>query len=254
MHVVDTSSESGSSPQRLQIEDPEHIMDSQELSVVDKIAQEYMRFNKSATELEATISHQRVANAGYEKTIAREGEISSGASAMIKYHQKRLAAAKNTIERRTAIQESLEHNLDCLIKEDATDPNVDDLKKVVSAQKDTINKIKAQLPRIGNQLASTQDKWRCSQRDQTTAINRLDRGIKMVEATVAQHNTAVAQKRRWYRAATYLHVKPDESSQVMNSQSVAAEDLREARMDIAHDEQDVAPQQPSLVPAYQEPE
>lgn len=225
-------------------------MDSQELSAVDTVIREYLRFDKSASELQATISDQGAANAEYEKTIAREKEISSRAGAMINYHQKRLAAAKKAIERRTALQESLEHDLDCLIKEDATDPIVDDLKKVVSTHKATTNKIKAEIPKIGNQLASLQDKLRCAQKEQTTAIDHLSRGIKMTEATVTQHNSAVAQKSRWYRAATSLHVKPDE---LADSRPVAAEDLHDSHMDLAQDEQDIAPQQPNLVPACREP-
>lgn len=242
VHVVDTPAESDSSPKPVHVEDPELAKDNAELSAVRAIVQQYTCLDKSVSELQATISYQRALNADYAKTIAREREISSRASATMKFHQRRLAAAKDKIERGAVVQESLEHALDCLIKEDATDPSVIDMKKVVTAHKGTMNKIQLEIPKISCQLALMEDKFRRSREDHTTAVDRLDQGTKIAASTVARHNATVAKKRKWDHVATYLHVKADVSSRIMDGHSVAAQDLPEAPMDLAHDQQEVVPQ------------
>lgn len=241
VNVVDMSSERGSSLQHLRLEDPESVMDNEELSAVATIRRQRMRFDKTATELQAMISHQRALNAEYKRTIAQEREISSRASALIKTHQGRLAAAKDTIERRAALQEYFDHGLDRLIKEDAMDPHIDGLKKIFSLQKDYISGIRAKIPKMLHNLTSAQEKWRCSQKDQATAADHLELGTKMTGAMVATYNVMVAKKRRWDHIATCVHTRPDEPSPAVDDHSIAAEDLHEARMDLAHDEQEAAP-------------
>lgn len=232
MHVVGMSSESGPSQQHLRLDNPDSKTDNEELFTIDN----------SATKLQARISHQRALNAEYEKTIAQEGQISSGASKLIKTHQVRLIAAENAIERRAALQETFEHALDGLIKEDAMDPIVDDLKRIVSSHKALIERIRTEIQRMENNLASTKEKWRCSQKDQATAAEHLEQGTKMTGSMVAKYNAVVTKKRRWDQMADCVHTRPDEASPAVDGHSIATEDLHKARMDkVAHDEQDAAP-------------
>lgn len=129
----------------------------------------------------------------------------------------------------------------CLTKADDTDPNAHDVEKVVTAYKYSVNERKAEVSKMEDDLASTQEKWKCSRKDQTTAADRLVQGIKATEATVAQYNIATSKKRHWNRMAAYAQMRPDESPWVMDGHSVAAEDLHEAALILAHDLQDVAP-------------
>ncbi|KAK7702410.1 hypothetical protein SLS64_009702 [Diaporthe eres] len=240
MDVVDMSSESDSSTQSLALENREVFMDTEEMCTATEITRQYVRFDKSAAELRAAILRQRALNAEYTKTIAQEREICSIALPRIGSRQRKITVAKDTIERRASVQESLEHALDCLIKEDATDPNADDLKKVVSAYKDSINRIKAEVTDMEDDLAATHNKLRCSEKGELAAARRLDQGIKMLETTVTQYNTAISKKGHWHRMATYVYMRPERSSKIMNSNSIMARGLREILVNLTNDQQEAA--------------
>jgi hypothetical protein len=215
MYVVNSSPESHSSPRRIQMGYPEYIMSNQELCAADAVFWEYIRSEKSAGEFQFTVSRQCDVNVDYEKTIiAQKREISDTARSRISHYQRRLADEKVIIEGRTALQRSLEHDLDYLVKEDETHSwynHVESLENVVGAHNSTIPDISLRLRDIERSPLIERDKLVCSQKDETTAVDRLNRTIKITGALVARYERVVAQKSRWYVELASLHKKPESS-------------------------------------------
>ncbi|KAH8749539.1 hypothetical protein F5883DRAFT_581091 [Diaporthe sp. PMI_573] len=191
-YVVDTSSERHFGQQNLQLGgDSSLIHNIGELSALEAIRQQSVHFAVSAAELQVTISRQSALNAADKETIAKAGECSEKISEFIGLSSRKLADLRSTIK----VIHGFTHE----------------------------NEKTALLAQIEGQLGHLQEKWRFSEQERATALDRHDQRVKAALTTVTQHENAVKRKKYWDLVSLATRMEPERLQQVVGSHPVVAE-------------------------------